>query len=73
MKLRELKWKGPMVFLAIICIAYYAKYIPSISNNMLLIWSINIISLLIAVLYSLANNWKFIKGIVETIKGKIKR
>lgn len=69
-KLKELKWKGPILILSIICLAYYAKYIPGI--NTVAIWIINIFSLLIAVLYSLANNWKFIKGIIGTIKVKMK-
>lgn len=73
LKLKELKWQGPMLFLAIICLAYYAKYIPGVGYNLVLIWTINVISLLIAVLYSLLNNWKFIKGIVTTIKGKFSR
>lgn len=73
LKLKELKWQGPMLFLAIICLAYYAKYIPGVGKNPVLIWTINVISLLIAVLYSLLNNWKFIKGIVTTIKGKFSR
>ena len=73
LKLKELKWQGPMLFLAIICLAYYAKYIPGVGNNPVLILTINVISLLIAVLYSLLNNWKFIKGIVTTIKGKFSR
>lgn len=73
LKLKELKWQGPMLFLALICLAYYAKYIPGVGNNTVLLWTINVISLLIAVLYSLLNNWKFIKGIVNTIKGKFSR
>ena len=73
LKLRELKWQGPLLFLAIICLAYYAKYIPGIAQNQILIWIINILSLTIAVLYSLANNYKFIKGILGAIKGRINR
>lgn len=73
LKLKELKWQGPILFLAIICLAYYAKYIPGVGKNPVLLWTINVISLLIAVLYSLLNNWKFIKGIVNTIKGKFSR
>ena len=73
LKLKELKWQGPMLFLALICLAYYAKYIPGVGNNTVLLWTINVISLLIAVLYSLLNNWKFIKGIINTIKGKFNR
>ena len=69
-KLKELKWQGPMLFLVIICLAYYAKYIPTISSNTVLLWAINVISLLIAISYSLLNNWKFIKGILGAIKGK---
>lgn len=72
-KLRELKWKGPMLFLVIVCLAYYAKYIPGISENVILIWVINVFSLLIAILYSLANNWEFLKGIIRSVKGKIKK
>ena len=70
-KLRELKWQGPMLFLIIICLAYYAKYIPAIGKNIILVWIINIISLLIAIAYSVLNNWKFIKGITTAIKNKI--
>ena len=73
LKLKELKWQGPMLFLAIVCLAYYAKYIPGVGNNPVLLWTINVISLVIAVLYSLLNNWKFIKGIINTIKGKFNR
>ena len=73
LKLKELKWQGPMLFLALICLAYYAKYIPGVGNNTVLLWTINVISLVIAVLYSLLNNWKFIKGIINTIKGKFNR
>ena len=73
LKLKELKWQGPMLFLAIICLAYYSKYIPEVGNNSVLLWTINVISLVIAVLYSLLNNWKFIKGIINTIKGKFNR
>ena len=73
LKLKELKWQGPMLFLAIICLAYYAKYIPEVGNTPVLLWTINVISLVIAVLYSLLNNWKFIKGIINTIKGKFNR
>lgn len=73
LKLKELKWQGPMLFLAIICLAYYSKYIPEVGNNSVLLWTINVISLLIAVLYSLLNNWKFIKGILSTIKEKFNR
>ena len=69
-KLKELKWQGPMLFLVIICLAYYAKYIPTISSNTVLLWAINVISLLIAISYSLLNNWNFIKGILGAIKGK---
>ena len=73
LKIKELKWQGPMLFLGIICLAYYAKYIPGVGNNIALLWTINVISLIIAVLYSLLNNWKFIKGIVGTIKDKFLR
>lgn len=72
-KLRELKWQGPMLFLTIICLAYYAKYVPAIGENPILLWGINILSLLIAILYSLANNWRFIKGTIGVVTEKFKR
>ena len=72
-KLRELKWQGPMLFLTIICLAYYAKYVPVIGEKTILLWGINILSLLIAILYSLANNWKFIKGTIGVVTEKFKR
>lgn len=72
-KLKELKWKGPMLFLTIICLAYYAKYFPAVGENPVLLWGINILSLLIAILYSLANNWRFIKGTLGVVLEKIKR
>lgn len=72
-KLRELKWQGPMLFLTIICLAYYAKYVPVIGENPILLWGINILSLLIAILYSLANNWRFIKGTIGVVTEKFKR
>lgn len=72
-KLRELKWQGPMLFLTIICLAYYAKYVPAIGENQILLWGINILSLLIAILYSLANNWRFIKGTIGVVTEKFKR
>ena len=71
LKLKELKWQGPMLFLVIICLAYYAKYIPQISNNTILLWSINVIALIIAIVYSLLNNWIFIKSIVNSIKSRL--
>ena len=70
LKLKELKWQGPLLFMLLICLAYYSKYIPAVENNLILLWTINVISLLIAISYSLLNNWKFIKGILGTIKGK---
>ena len=72
-KLRELKWQGPMLFLTIICLAYYAKYVPVIGEKTILLWGINILSLLIAILYSLANNWRFIKGTIGVVTEKFKR
>ena len=71
LKLKELKWQGPLLFMLLICLAYYSKYIPAVENNLILLWTINIISLLVAIFYSLLNNWKFINGILFAIKGKI--
>lgn len=68
-KLQELKWQGPLVLMIIVCLAYYIKYIPNI--NMAIYWIINVITLIIAVAYSVANNYKFIESGLIKIKGKI--
>ncbi len=69
-KLKELKWQGPAILLVIICLAYYIKYIPNI--NMAFYWIINVITLILAISYSIANNYEFLKAGVVKIKGKIR-
>ena len=68
-KLKELKWQGPLLLMIIVCSAYYTKYIPNI--NTIAYWGINVISLALAVAYSVANNYNFIKSGLRKIKNKI--
>lgn len=68
-KLKELKWQGPLLLMIIVCSAYYTKYIPNI--NTIAYWGINVISLALAVAYSVANNYNFIKSGLKKIKNKI--
>ncbi len=66
-KLKELKWKGPLLILIIVCLAYYTKYIAFIPTP--LYWILNIISLAVAIVYSIANNYKLVKTFISKIKG----
>ncbi len=66
-KIKELKWFGPAVILTIVCLAYYTKYMSFIPTP--LYWILNIISLAIAIFYSIANNYKLVMPIINKIKG----
>ena len=65
-KLRELKFLGPCIIMIIICFAYYTKYMSFVPN--VLYWILNIISLLIAITYSIVNNYNLIKPILNKLK-----
>lgn len=65
-KLRELKFLGPCIIMIIICFAYYTKYMSFVPN--ILYWILNIISLLIAITYSIVNNYNLIKPILNKLK-----
>ncbi len=67
-KLKELKFVGPFIIMLIICLAYYTKYIAFIPN--IVYWIFNVISLLIAITYSIINNLNLIKPILIKIKSK---
>lgn len=69
-KLKELKWQGPFLILLIVCITYYTKYIDFMPTPMY--WILNIISLIIAITYSIANNYKIVKVMTDKIKSKFK-
>lgn len=68
-KLKEVKWIGPMIILTIVCLCYYTRYIPGIPS--VLYWILNILSLLIAVAYSIAINYKNIMMITNKIKARL--
>lgn len=70
-KLKELKITGPIIIFIIVCLCYYTKYIKFIPTP--LYWILNIISLVIAVLYSLANNYTLVKALTDKIKNKLKK
>lgn len=69
-KLKELKNLGPTIMIFIVCIAYYTKYIPKFPKA--LYWIINVISLLLAIVYSVAINKNNLQLVVEKLKSKIK-
>ena len=67
-KLKELKFIGPCIIMIIVCLAYYTKYITFIPN--IVYWILNVISLLIAITYSIVNNLNLIRPILNKIKSK---
>ena len=67
-KLKELKFIGPCIIMLVVCLAYYTKYITFIPN--IVYWILNVISLLIAITYSIVNNINLIRPILNKIKSK---
>lgn len=69
-KLKELKWQGPTIVMIIVCLCYYTKYmgVPTV-----VYWILNIISLVIALTYSIANNFTIVKSLINKIKNVMKR
>lgn len=65
-RLKELKWQGPVLIMIIVCLAYYTKYIPAIPTAVY--WILNVISLIIAISYSIANNYSIVKALVNKTK-----
>ncbi len=65
-KLKELKWVGPLIILLIVCLAYYTKYMKFIPIP--IYWILNIISLALAIFYSILNNYNIIKPILKKLK-----
>lgn len=68
-KLKELKTLGPTLIMMFVCYAYYTKYLLPMPLH----WTISVVSLIIAVAYSVANNYKIIKPIVNRIKSKFSK
>ncbi len=69
-KLKELKWLGPVIITIIVCLAYYTKYMSFISTP--IYWILNTISLAIAVWYSIANNYTIIKNLASNLKNRVR-
>ena len=65
-KLIELKWLGPVIVLSIICFTYYTKYMSFIPN--IVYWLLNTVSLIIAITYSISNNYGLIRPIINKLK-----
>ena len=65
-KLIELKWLGPVIVLSIICFTYYTKYMSFIPN--VVYWLLNTVSLIIAITYSISNNYGLIRPIINKFK-----
>ena len=66
MDLKELKWAGPAIITTFICLCYYLRYIPGVSN--VTYWIFNVISLLVAICYSIAINYSNIQIILNKVK-----
>ena len=66
MDLKELKWAGPAIITTFICLCYYLRYIPGVSN--VTYWIFNVISLLVAICYSIAINYGNIQIILNKVK-----
>lgn len=67
-RLNEINPFGPALVLTLICLAYYTKYMPFISD--LWYWLLNILALLIAVLYSFFMNKTFLNDLLNKLKGR---
>lgn len=70
-KLKELKWQGPTIMLIIVCLCYYTKYIEGFP--IVAYWILNTISLLLAVAYSIANNFTIVKSLIDKTKSVFRR
>ena len=69
LKLTELNKNIAIGMLAIICFTYYTKFIAFVPN--IWYWILNVISLLIAIVYSLIINRQFIKLFIRKLKSRI--
>ena len=59
------------MILTLICLAYYSKFMPFIPTAAY--WIINVISLGIAVAYSVANNYRIVKTVTIKVKEKLQK
>lgn len=66
--LKELRLLGPICVMVFVCLAYYTKYIPNIP--VALYWTLNIISLAVAISYSIAINYKLLSKFTSKIMSK---
>lgn len=67
-KLKEINLFGPILIMTLVCFAYYTKFIPGFGEKGY--WVLNAITCLIAILYSIAINYNFIKKIINRIKDR---
>lgn len=70
-KLIEVKFLGPTIIMILVCVAYYIKYFIEMNNIVYLL--INALSLVIAIAYSIAINYKYLKSIISKIQNKLNR
>lgn len=66
LKLKELKLLGPITMFVLVCLAYYTKFIPGIP--MALYWILNVITLILSILYSIAINKTILLSLIQKIK-----
>lgn len=70
-KLTELKFLGPTLVMIIVCVTYYIKYIVDINDVVYLL--LNGLSLIIAIAYSIAINYNFIKSTINKLKQRVNK
>ena len=68
LKLKELNKVNSIAILGLVCLAYYSKFIPIVSNGMYLFFTL--LALLIAVIYSYKLNREFIFSLLDKIKNR---
>lgn len=71
MKLKEVKWLGPTIVMTLVVIGYYLRDVFHASNVVYYVF--NTFTLILAVSYSIANNYRFMKSIMNKVTGKAKQ
>lgn len=69
MKIKEVKFLGPILILTLVCIVYYTKYFIEMQDIVYLL--INAVALLISIAYSIAINYKYLQSIIIKIREKV--
>ena len=68
-KLKEPRMAGPAIVMLFVCITYYLKYVPNISN--IIFWILSVVSLIISIAYSILLNYKALMKIKIKIKERV--